>query len=233
MRFKLSTRPIAGASNALLFLLVTFALLFVIGGAFAQKRRSEPARCSETKAKIKELKVSPKKISFGTLAPLEAGSPRTVTIHNPNSIAIDIISIDSSNLEFVHSTGCVASLPAGGECEMSVVFTPSSDGKKSAKLTIVPAEGKSLSVKMEGVGKGAPSATATPTATHGRIVSDREPRRMPHIGTAVNFVVNSEFRRGRRHRASPWPCAGATLRHQPQFNGTRLGRRRASFRQTS
>ena len=36
MRFKLLTRPIARASGALSFLLVIFALLFVIGGAFAQ-----------------------------------------------------------------------------------------------------------------------------------------------------------------------------------------------------
>jgi len=159
MRFKLSTRPIAGASNALSFLLITIALLFVIGGAFAQNADQSP----EAKAKIKELKVSPKKISFGTLAPLEASSPRTVTIHNPNSIAIDVIAISSSNLEFVPTTGCVGSLPAGGECEISVVFTPSSDGKKSAKLTIVHEDGKTLSVKMEGDGKGAQEPTPTPT----------------------------------------------------------------------
>ena len=120
---------------------------------------------SETKAKIKDLKVSPKKITFGTLKPLEASSPKTVTIHNPNSIAIDVTSISSSNPEFVPTTGCVASLPAGGECEMSVVFTPSSDGKKSAKLTIVHEDGKTLSVKMEGDGKGAPVPTPTVTAT--------------------------------------------------------------------
>src|ERR1700735_4934319 len=120
MRFKLSTQPIAGARNALSFLLVAFALLFAIGGASAQSAGQSPAARWQApwvrpdKAKIKELKVSPKKISFGTLAPLEASSPRTVTIHNPNSIAIDVISIDSSNLEFVHSRGCVVSLPAGG-----------------------------------------------------------------------------------------------------------------------
>jgi hypothetical protein len=125
MRFKLSTRQNAGASNALSFLVVVFALLFVIGGAFAQSGdqiRRLPGY-SETKAKIKDLKVSPKKISFGTVKPLEASSPRTVTIHNPNSIAIDVTSISSSNPEFVPTTGCVASLPAGGECEISVVFT--------------------------------------------------------------------------------------------------------------
>jgi hypothetical protein len=166
MRFKLSTRPIAGANNALLFLLVTFAFLFVIGGAFAQNADQSSSGLpgyGETKAKIKELKVSPKKLSFGTLAPLEASSPKTVTIHNPNSIAIDVLSISSSNLEFVPTTGCAASLPAGGECEISVVFTPSSDGKKSAKLTIVHEDGKTLSVKMEGDGKGAAEPTPTPT----------------------------------------------------------------------
>ena len=44
---------------------------------------------------------------------------------------------------------------------MSIVFTPSSDGKKSAKLMIVDStNGKALSVTMTGDGKGAPVPTS-------------------------------------------------------------------------
>ena len=65
------------------------------------------------------------------------GVPKTATIHNPNSMAIDISSIASSNPEFVPSANCVGSLAARDNCVVSIVFTPSSDGKKSAKLMIV------------------------------------------------------------------------------------------------
>ncbi|HXN14130.1 MAG TPA: hypothetical protein VN865_13540, partial [Candidatus Acidoferrales bacterium] len=60
-----------------------------------------------------------------------AGEPKSATVHNPNSTAVDISSIESSDPEFVPSLNCVGSLPAGGECVVSIVFTPSSDGKKS------------------------------------------------------------------------------------------------------
>src|SRR5271170_4989578 len=122
----------------------------------------------KSKSKIKAFKASPKKLSFGDLPPLEASSPKTVTIHNPNSTAIEINSITSSNSEFVPSVSCVGSLAADSDCDVPVVFTASSDGKKSAKLEISNAASKkALSVGMSGKGKGTPvpSPTATATAT--------------------------------------------------------------------
>ncbi len=117
--------------------------------------------------KEKSITVSPKKLGFGDLPPLKASAPSNVTIHNPNSTSVEINSVSSSNPEFVPSTMCIGSLAADGNCEVSVVFTPSSDGKKSAKLTIASsASKKSLSVKMKGEGKGTPlPPTATPTLT--------------------------------------------------------------------
>jgi hypothetical protein len=116
------------------------------------------------KPKTKALTASPKSLSFGDLPPLKASAPKTVTIHNPNSIAIDVTSVASANPEFVPSGNCVASLAADGDCDVSVVFAPSSDGKKSAKLTIVNnASNKPLSVSMKGEGAG--TAVATPTLT--------------------------------------------------------------------
>ncbi|MGC2441754.1 MAG: hypothetical protein WA409_00120, partial [Candidatus Binatus sp.] len=92
--------------------------------------------------------------------------PKTESIHNPNSMPINISSIESSNPEFVPSASCIGSLAAGNDCVVSIVFTPSSDGKKSAKLTIVnSASGKPLSVSMKGAGKGSPVPTPTATAT--------------------------------------------------------------------
>jgi hypothetical protein len=111
--------------------------------------------------KTKKPGVSPKKLNFGKLPPLMPGVPRTATIRNPSSMAIDISSIASSDPEFVPSANCVGSLAANSTCVVSIVFTPSSDGKKSAKLMIASsASSKALSIKMNGAGKGAPVMTA-------------------------------------------------------------------------
>src|ERR1700720_4823621 len=142
MRFKSVKRPIAAQSFAFLFVLSSFALLPSIGGvvtvASAQSAGESPVPTART-TKPKALTVSPKKLNFGTLPPLEPSAPKTVTIHNPNSTAIDVSSVASQNPAFVPSENCVGSLAANSNCTVSIVFTAPSDGKKSGKLTIVDA----------------------------------------------------------------------------------------------
>jgi hypothetical protein len=171
MRFESRTRRIAAAGVSLLFVLSTLAVLVsasgIVSGASAQNGGANPS-AEARKSELKELTVSPKELSFGERPPFEASAPKTVTIHNPNSIAVDVGFVGSSNPEFVPSFKCAGILAAHSDCVESVTFTPSSDGKKTAKLMIVnSASPKALSIKMTGKGKGAPvaTATATPTAT--------------------------------------------------------------------
>jgi hypothetical protein len=111
--------------------------------------------------KTEKLGVSPKKLNFGKLPPPMPGVPRTATIRNPSSMAIEISAIASSDPEFVPSANCIGSLAANSTCVVSIVFTPSSDGRKSANLLIASsASSKALSVKMIGVGKRAPVSVA-------------------------------------------------------------------------
>ncbi len=164
MRFMSFKHTTDTASSLSLPVAAAFALLVLTCGVVTAVSAQTGAKTQKPKA----LKVSPKKLSFGDLPPLKPSAPETATIHNPNSIAVDISSIGSSDPEFVPSVNCVGSLAVGGSCVVSVVFTASSDGKKSAKLTIVNnASAKALSVKMsgEGIGTPVPSPTATPTAT--------------------------------------------------------------------
>ena len=165
IRLKSLTWSVADVGFSLLFLLAVFALPALIGGDLSVASAQSAAPSAKTR-KPKALKVSPKKLSFGDLPPLKASAPETVTIHNPNSVAINVSSVASANPEFVPSGNCVGSLVADGDCAVSVVFTASSDGKKSAKLTIVnSASRKALSVSMKGEGKGPPLPSPTPTAT--------------------------------------------------------------------
>src|SRR5271155_1042265 len=173
VRFKVFSRSIGSRGFLLGAMTALFALLILFAdgttAAYAQTA-GDSGFPDKSKSKIKALTASPKKLGFGDLPPLEASSPKTVTIHNPNSTAIEINSITSSNSEFVPSVGCVGSLAADGDCDVPVVFTASSDGKKSAKLEISNAASqKALTVGMTGKGKGtpvpSPTATATPSAT--------------------------------------------------------------------
>ncbi|SRR5258708_3721190 len=142
MRFKSFKRPISAQSFAFLFVVFSLALLPSIGGvvtvASAQSAGESPVTSAKT-TKPKALTVSPKKLNFGTLPPLEPSVPKTVTIHNPNSTAIDVSSVGSQNPAFVPSENCVGSLAANGNCTVSIVFPAPSDGKQSGKLTIVDA----------------------------------------------------------------------------------------------
>lgn len=162
-------RSIAAIRVVQWFLVLTGVLLLLtcgfLGDASAQSSGEIPKAGT---IKIKLLKVSPKKLNFGKLPPNQASVAKTVTIHNPNPGAVQVSSIESSSTEFVPSSDCLGSIAADSDCEISVVFTPSSDGKKSAKLSIVDsANKKDLNVSLTGAGKGTPVATssATPTPT--------------------------------------------------------------------
>jgi hypothetical protein len=163
------TPTIATLSFPILSALSAFAMMVLIGSATVALAQGAPTPSAKTK-KQKALTASPKKLGFGNLPPLTPSAPKIVTIHNPNSIAIEVSSVASTNAEFAPSVNCVGSLPADGNCAVSIIFTASSDGKKSAKLTIANgASKKALSIKMSGEGKGtpepSPTATATPTAS--------------------------------------------------------------------
>ena len=169
MGFKWFGRPISARSFAFLFVLWSFALVpsngVVVTLASAQSASESGVPSADT-TKLKALTASPKKLNFGTLAPLEPSTPKPVTIHNPNSSAIDVVSVTSQNPAFVPSENCVGSLAANSNCTVSVVFTASSDGKKSGKLTIIDAASKKpLSIKMSGQGKGTPVPSPTPTVS--------------------------------------------------------------------
>lgn len=171
MRFKRLSRPLVGAGVPIFLLLSALVLLASTGGlgsgASAQSAAESPSAQSK-KPKIKQLTTFPKKLNFGSLQPFQASPARTITIHNPNSIDIAITSIESSDPQFAPSGSCMGSVAANSDCQVSVVFTPSSDGKKSGKLTVVSgASSKALSIGMTGQGKGtaSPTPTRTPTPT--------------------------------------------------------------------
>ncbi len=117
---------------------------------------------------------SPLSLGFGTVQVGSVSAVKTVTITNPNILPLDIASITATAPFEVVANSCGSSIPAGGNCQVSVTFNPTTDSNSTGtaeygKLTIAD-DGKttSQSVSLSGTAFGAvptPTATDTPTAT--------------------------------------------------------------------
>ena len=72
-----------------------------------------------------------KKQAVGTTSP-----PQTVSLTNTGSKALRIASMKASS-EFAVTSTCGSSVAAGAKCTMSVTFSPTTKGAKSATITII------------------------------------------------------------------------------------------------
>jgi hypothetical protein len=81
---------------------------------------------------------SPSSLNFGTIK-VGHSSTQSVTLSNPGTTALNItnINVTGSNAhDFVKSSACPSSLAPNASCTVSVTFTPSATGSRSAYLTL-------------------------------------------------------------------------------------------------
>src|SRR6185295_2919253 len=111
------------------------------------------------------LTATPASLSFAAQNVGTTSAAQTVTVRNPGSAAVALSGVTTSSSEFAQTNTCGASLAAGATCSVSVTFTPSAAGARSATLT-VSNSGSTLSVPLAGTGTGVtqPPLTATPTS---------------------------------------------------------------------
>jgi hypothetical protein len=107
-----------------------------------------------------KLKISPTSLNFGTAKIGSHKGPRNVTVSNPKGskkkpgITVLMGGVDGVGNPFSVTNGCVAPLPPGGKCMISVTFAPTAAGSSKAKLMIIDnAEHEPQSVKLKGKGK--------------------------------------------------------------------------------
>ena len=110
---------------------------------------------------------SPVSLAFGRVLVGTVSSAKTVTITNPNIVALGIASISAAAPFNMVANSCGSSISASGNCQVSVTFNPTTDSTpgQTGKLTITDS-GKtpSQSVNLSGTAFG-PGPTATPTIT--------------------------------------------------------------------
>ncbi|NDE01189.1 MAG: choice-of-anchor D domain-containing protein, partial [Gammaproteobacteria bacterium] len=78
-------------------------------------------------------------LQFGDLSVGQTSTVRTVTLRNDGNAPLSISAINTSGTDaaqFNQSNNCGSSLVAGANCTISVTFTPTSSGSKSAAVSI-------------------------------------------------------------------------------------------------
>lgn len=147
------------------------------------------------------LALNPQAIDFGTQALGFTSSPQTVTLTNAGSEALSITGATVSSSFVIQSNTCGATLAAGGgQCAISVAFSPSSSASTTAAttgtLTITDsAAGSPHSVVLSGTGSTPePAITFSPSSlTFGNQIvgttSAAQPLTLTNNGTAALTIT--------------------------------------------
>ena len=102
------------------------------------------------------ISVSPSSLNFGTQAQNTTSPAQTVTLTNNGASALTINSIGTMGAnasDFGQTNTCGASVAAGGNCTISVTFTPTTQSTESATLQIGDSDPSSpQSVALSGTG---------------------------------------------------------------------------------
>lgn len=111
------------------------------------------------------VQISPASMNFGGQAIYTISSPRTVTLTNQSTLALVINNILTTG-DFSQSNTCGSSVNPGGNCVISVVFTPSAAGARTGSVTLNDTDGTNIqTVALSGTGQVASSnVTIAPRA---------------------------------------------------------------------
>jgi hypothetical protein len=108
------------------------------------------------------LVQSTSSLSFGTISVGSSSGPSVVTISNTGNAALQFTSIaitGANTSDFTQANTCGSSLAAGGICTISVTFSPTDTGFRTASVTIKDnAPGSPHSISLSGTGT-APKAS--------------------------------------------------------------------------
>jgi FG-GAP-like repeat/Abnormal spindle-like microcephaly-assoc'd, ASPM-SPD-2-Hydin/FG-GAP repeat len=122
-----------------------------------------------------DVTLSPATLLFAAQVSGTTSAAQNVTLSNAGNAALSITTISTSG-DFAETNKCGTSVAAGGACQISVTFTPTSGGSRTGTLTVADgASGSSQVVTLTGTGQdfllassGSASATVMPgqTATY-------------------------------------------------------------------
>ncbi|HLW98990.1 MAG TPA: choice-of-anchor D domain-containing protein [Candidatus Acidoferrales bacterium] len=143
--------------------------------------------------------VSPTSLTFASQTLNSTSAAQTVTLSNSGSAALTITGI-AANGDFGETNNCGSSLAAGGNCSISVTFTPTAAGTRTGALTVTDnASGSPQNVTLTGTGaNGTVDFSLTATAVTGTVTAGQPAK--------FNLTVTSS---GGFNQAVNLTCSGA------------------------
>jgi hypothetical protein len=125
---------------------------------------------------VPTISLTPTTLTFASQAVGTPSAIQTVTLTNTGAVPVTIAQVSYSG-DFSETSNCIATIAAGGTCQVSVVFTPTISGKRSGVLSISDnATGSPQTVALTGTGIGlglavAAGGSASATVTAGQTAS--------------------------------------------------------------
>jgi hypothetical protein len=102
---------------------------------------NSPLTLSVTGTGLTAIKVSPNSLNFGTVSVGKSGAAKTITISNLSTATLSMSPlkvIGADPQDFVLSANsCSSSLAGNSSCSVTVTYTPTTGGSRSASLSIV------------------------------------------------------------------------------------------------
>ncbi|MGC1903439.1 MAG: kelch repeat-containing protein [Candidatus Acidiferrum sp.] len=121
---------------------------------------------SGTTAPAPSVSVTPQSATFASQYVGTSGLPKSVTVMNHGSAALDIGSVTASPDDFGTLSACGNTLAPGSSCAIGVFFEPTTSGPRTGTLTINDnAPGSPQTVALSGTGQDFSMAPVAPTAT--------------------------------------------------------------------
>jgi len=115
------------------------------------------------------IAFSPASLSFAAEAIGTTSQAQTVTVSNTGNGNLDITSVSltgTNGHDFAETNTCATAVSPGGTCTVSVTFSPTGGGTRSASLSLLDnAQGSPQTVSLTGLGADFTLAATTPTQT--------------------------------------------------------------------
>jgi hypothetical protein len=86
-----------------------------------------------------DIEFTPASFNFGNQPVGTTSLPKKFTLTNKGSVTVSVTKISLTGTDardFAETNTCSTSIPAGESCSMTVTFTPSTDGKRTADISV-------------------------------------------------------------------------------------------------
>ena len=140
---------------------------------------------------LPNVTLTPVSLNFGAIGVQVPSPVQTLLLSNGSTSTLSGISIAMKG-PFSQTSNCGTSLPAGGTCTLSVVFSPTSTGSQTGTATISSTNGGTMSVQLTGVGISFEllSASATTVSISSGNAASYSLELMPVSGSIGNATVS-------------------------------------------